>query len=130
MVETQLLQDRYPNSPYADDSQMLIAAAYAFQGQREKAVEAYELLVKRWPDGDLAPRALVEEAKLFSDAGEHEKAIEVLVRALKAHPDPKTLQSEIARLRKKLAQLRGPSHIPGAAIWTEGPELPTHAGLE
>lgn len=109
VLETRVLQDRFPQSPFAIEAQMLVAEALFLQGQKQRAIEAYERVARRWPASELAPRALYEQAKVLSELGQDERAVEVLAEALKTHPNPKTVQAEIARLRKRLAIRRAPS---------------------
>jgi TolA-binding protein len=118
-LESRILQTRYPLSPYAIEAQMLVAASYTLQGKKLKAIDAYEQVSRRWPGNDLAPRAQVEQAKVMSELGQDERAVEVLVQALKAHPDPKGVQAEIARLRRKLALRRAAENFDHANAWPE-----------
>ncbi len=131
-LEANLLVARWPASPYAVDAQMLSAAALALQGQKERAVEAYEQVARRWPDSELSPRARFEEAKIWSELGNDDKAIDVLILALEKHPDPLGIQTEIARLRRRLAAHRAPpSARDRANVWPEfyGGSPPEPSGL-
>ena len=119
LVEARALQQRYPGSTYAVEAQMLVAEALALQGQRQRAIDAYDELVRRWPDDELAPQALMEQAKVYSEMGQDERAVEVLVVALKTHPNPKGVQAEIQRLRKRLATRRVPEKFDHAEAWPE-----------
>ena len=56
-VEARVLQERYPQSPYAAESQMLVAESLVLQGKRPSAVEAYQRVARRWPGSELVPRA-------------------------------------------------------------------------
>lgn len=131
LLEAKLLIARWPASPYAVDAQMLAAAALALQGQKERAIEAYEQVARRWPDSELSPRARFEEAKIWSELGKDEKAVEVLIEALRNHPDPRGVQAEIARLRRRLAVHRAPASRERAVIWPEfyGRVPPEPSGL-
>ncbi len=125
ILESRVLLTRYPDSPYADDAQMLIGASLGMQSQREKAIQAYEEVARRWPASDMAPRARYEQAKILEEMGQEEKAVDVLVEALKTHPDPKGVQMEIARLKKRLALHRLPDKIDPAQIWEwNQPQVP------
>ena len=119
ILESRMLQSRFPNSEYLADAQMLVGTSLALQGQRDKAIEAFQEVVKRWPQSDMAPRALFEEAKVFADKGQEEKAVALLIESLKAHPDPKGVQSEISRMRKRMAARRVPKDIDRTVIWPE-----------
>ncbi len=120
LVEAHALQERFPDSPYAVQAQLMVAESLALQGQRFKSIQAYEVLLKRWPNDPLAPQARVEQAKVLYEDGKTERAVEVLVAALRDHPNPKAVQMEIARLRKKLALNRpSPEKFGHAAAWPE-----------
>lgn len=119
IVEARVLQQRYPKSRYAVEAQMMVAEALALQGQRAKAIEAFEQVPRRWPDHELAPQAQVEQAKVWAELGKEERAVDVLVEALKAHPNPRGVQAEIARLRKRLALHRAGDRFDHAAAWPE-----------
>jgi TolA-binding protein len=120
MLEAQILEKRFPSSSYLPAVQMLAAAALALQGQREKAIEAYERVAQRWPESDLAPRARFEAAKVWVDLGREDRALDMLVEVLKTHPDPKGVQAEIARLRKRLGLRRlTPEKTDRATVWPE-----------
>jgi len=131
LVETRALQERFPDSPYAVQAQLMVAESLVLQGQRPRAIQAYETLLHRWPDDPLAPQARVEQARVLYEDGQTERAIEVLVEALKTHPNPRSVQMEIVRLRKKLALLRTPDHFPHAYAWPEFHGLlPIERGLQ
>jgi TolA-binding protein len=117
IVEARALQRRYPESIHVADSQMLIATALSLQGDPEKAIEAYSELIDRWPDSELASRARFEQAKVLAELEREQEAVEVLVEALRTHPSPKTIQLEIARMRKRLAVRRLPEKPAQSAFW-------------
>lgn len=119
LIEARSLQEHFPRSPYAVQAQLMVAESLALQGQRPRSIQAYDALLERWPDDPLAPQARVEQAKVLYEDGRTERAVEVLVEALKTHPNPKAVQLEIARLRKKLAQSRKPDQFHHADAWPE-----------
>ncbi|MGC4121481.1 MAG: tetratricopeptide repeat protein [Myxococcales bacterium] len=119
MIEARALQERFPDSSYAVQAQLMVAESLALQGQRAKSIQAYDVLLTRWPNDPLAPQARVEQAKVLYEDGKTERAVDVLVAALKDHPNPKAVQVEIARLRKKLAARRAPAKFEHAAAWPE-----------
>jgi outer membrane protein assembly factor BamD (BamD/ComL family) len=119
LVEARALQERFPESPYAVQGQLMLAESLALQGQRPKSIQAYDVLLNRWPNDALAPQARVEQAKVLYEDGKEERAVEVLVEALKSHPNPRAVQVEIARLRKKLALRRPPDKFEHANAWPE-----------
>lgn len=109
--------DRYPNSSLGPDAQYLIGSAFAFQNKRTDAVNAYLALIARWPENPLVPRARLEIGKLYADAGDYTKAQEIMLLALKDHPDPKVVQSELARLRRHIALTRPAEIGDHDAVW-------------
>lgn len=119
VVETRSLLERYPDSPYGVEAQLMVAEALTLQGQRPRAIEAFEALLRRWPDHALTAQARVEQARVLAESGQDERAVQVLVEALRTHPNPKAVQAEIARMRKKLALRRVPDKIDHASAWPE-----------
>lgn len=109
-LEAQKVIKTYETSAYVDDAMFLLGQALAMEGKRPEAMRAFQDLTERFPDSELEPHAYFEMAKLTADAADYEKAIELYVEALKRHPDPKIVQSNIARLRKRIASTR-PHHV-------------------
>jgi tetratricopeptide (TPR) repeat protein len=109
-LEAQNVIKKYETSAFVDDAVFLLGQAFAMEGKRPEAMHAFQDLIERFPESELQPHALFEMAKLTADMDEDEKAIELYVQALKRHPDPKLVQSNIGRLRKRIASTR-PRHV-------------------
>jgi tetratricopeptide (TPR) repeat protein len=103
-LEAQKVVTRFETSAYVDDAMFLRGQALGMmEGRRDAAQRVFEELAQRFPDSELAPHAQYELGKLVAEAGENERAIEIWVDALKHHPDPKLVQSSIARVRQRIA---------------------------
>jgi TolA-binding protein len=116
-IEAKALLDHYQNSSLGAEAQYLIGSSYAFEGKRTESVNAYLALVARWPQSSLVPRARLEIGKLYAEAGDYDKAQEIMLLALKDHPDPKAVQSELARLRRRIALTRPADADNHDAVW-------------
>ncbi len=110
-LEAQRVVTRFETSAYVDDALFLRGQALGMmEGKREDSRRVFEELVQRFPESELAPHAQFELGKVAADTGENERAIEIWVEALKHHPDPKLVQSVIARVRQRIASTT-PSRI-------------------
>jgi tetratricopeptide (TPR) repeat protein len=105
-VEAQNVIKKYETSGYVENAMFLLGQAFAMQGRRPEAMRAFQDLTERFPDSELQPHAVFEMAKLTADGNDDEHAIELYVQALKRHPDPKLVQNNIARLRKRIASTK------------------------
>lgn len=102
-LEAQKLVQSSGTAPQGVDAMFLIAQSLGMrEGMRKDAAKAYEALVEKFPNSELAPHALFELGKLKAESGENDQAIAIWVEALKHHPDPKVVQSAIARVRKRI----------------------------
>lgn len=102
-IEADSVTRKYEASAWVDDALYLKGQALSMmEGRGLEAQRAYMDLVDRFPDSPLKPHALVELGRLKLDQGESERAIEYWVEALKTHPDPKVVQTAIARVRAHL----------------------------
>jgi len=102
-IEADVVARRYEASAWVDDALYLKGQAFSMmEGRSAEAQRAYLELVSRFPDSPLKSHALVELGRLKADQGESERAIEFWVEALKTHPDPKVVQTAIARVRTHL----------------------------
>lgn len=133
-IEAASVMRKYEASPWVDDALYLKGQALSMMdGRRPEAVRTYQELVERFPDSPLKPHALVELGRLKVDQGEGEKAIELWVDALKTHPDPKVVQTAIARVRAHLRAVTPDAvgdpmkafdwGVPGAAVGEGGKPL-------
>lgn len=133
-IEADVVARKYEASAWVDDALYLKGQALSMmEGRRVEAQRAYQELIERFPDSPLRAHALVELGRLKVDQGEGEKAIEYWVESLKTHPDPKVVQTAIARVR---AHLRATTPetvgdpmkafdwgVPGAAVGEGGQPL-------
>lgn len=102
-IEAEGVARRYEASGWVDDALYLKGQALSMmEGRGLEAQRAYIELIDRFPDSQLKAHALVELGRLKIDQGENERAIEYWVEALKTHPDPKVVQTNIARVRAHL----------------------------
>ncbi len=140
-IEAEAVTRRYQASAWVDDALFLRAQALSMMdGRRLEAQRAYMDLVDRFPDSSLKPHALVELGRLKADQGENERAIEYWVEALKTHPDPKAVQTSIARVRAHLRATTPDSvgdptrafdwNVPGANLGEHGPLVLPKTSLE
>lgn len=116
-IEAKALLDRFPESAFGPEAQNLVASAFAFENRRTDAVNAYLALIARWPNHPLVPRARLEIGKLYADGGDLDRAQEIMLLALKDHPDPRAVQSELARLRRRIARTRPADATDHDAVW-------------
>jgi tetratricopeptide (TPR) repeat protein len=115
-IEALKVTEKYEASGFAPKGQFLRGQALSMmEGRRKEAEKVYLELVSRFPDSDLQPQAFFEIGRLKAEAGEHEKAIEYWVQALKRHPDPKLVQSAIARAKNRL-RATVPDHVGNAVL--------------
>ncbi len=102
-IEADSVIRKYEASAWVDDALYLKGQALSMmEGRGLEAQRAYMDLVDRFPESPLKPHALVELGRLKLDQGESERAIEYWVESLKTHPDPKVVQTAIARVRAHL----------------------------
>ena len=102
-IEADAVIRKYEASAWVDDALYLKGQALSMMdGRQLEAQRAYTELVDRFPDSQLKPHALVELGRIKVDQGESERAIEYWVESLKTHPDPKVVQTAIARVRAHL----------------------------
>lgn len=102
-IEADGVARKYEASAWVDDALFLKGQALSMMdGRKPDAARAWSELVERFPDSPLKAHALVELGRLRADQGEAEKAIEYWVQSLDTHPDPKVVQTAIARVRAHL----------------------------
>jgi tetratricopeptide (TPR) repeat protein len=123
-IESEKLVQAYPTSSRVPDALFLAGQAYAMQeGMRAQAEQAFQAVAERFPTSELAPHALFELGKLRAEGGDAPGAINAWVAALPRHPDPKVVQSAIARTRERIAQTT-PSALGQAAAFSKGEVTP------
>lgn len=102
-IEADGVARKYEASAWVDDALYLKGQALSMMdGRKADAQRAWTELVERFPESPLKAHALVELGRLKADQGEGEKAIEYWVQSLSTHPDPKVVQTAIARVRAHL----------------------------
>jgi len=102
-LEASQVARKFEASAFVDDALFLKAQALSMMDDRRpEALRAFLELITRVPDSELKPHALFEVGRLRASAGDFEGAIESWVQALQAHPDPAMVQSNIARVRKRI----------------------------
>lgn len=102
-IEAEGVARKYETSAWVDDALFLKGQAFSMmEGRKPDAARAWSELVSRFPDSPLKAHAFVELGRLKADQGENEKAIEYWVQSLDTHPDPKVVQTAIARVRAHL----------------------------
>jgi tetratricopeptide (TPR) repeat protein len=127
-IESEKLVQTYPASPRVPDALFLAGQAYAMQGMRAQAEQAFQAVAERFPASELAPHALFELGKQRAEGGDAPGAIKAWVAALPRHPDPKLVQAAIARTRERIAQTT-PAALGQAAAFAKG-ELTPHRARE
>jgi tetratricopeptide (TPR) repeat protein len=100
-TEARILRERWPQSPEADDAQLLTAQAWSIQDRPEEALGAFQAAVERHPRPEIAALALEGEAQIQARAGRFDKAIELYTQAMPGHPNPEALRTNIERVRER-----------------------------
>jgi tetratricopeptide (TPR) repeat protein len=109
VLESDNVVNKFATSRFAPDAMFLKAQALVMMdGRHADAMTAFRALIDRFPDSDLQPHALFELGKLYADLGKDEPAIDCWVQALKRHPDPKLVQTTIARARWRIQESTPP----------------------
>lgn len=102
--ESEAVARTFPESRWAQDALFLHATTWQFEGEHEKAIEAFEGVEARWPAGELAARARFQVGRCRMALEDADGALSDYLQALKRHPDPEAVQAEIARARRKVAE--------------------------
>jgi tetratricopeptide (TPR) repeat protein len=100
-TEARILRERWPQSPEADEAQLLTAQAWALEGRPEEALSAFLATVDRRPAPAVAALALEGAAQLQAEAGRLDKAIDLYSQALVGHPNPEALRTSLERVRER-----------------------------
>jgi tetratricopeptide (TPR) repeat protein len=100
-TEARILREKWPQSPEADDAQLLTAQAWSLEDRPEEAMGAFLAAVERRPRPEVAALALEGAAQIQSRAGRFDKAIELYTRAMPGHPNPEALRTDIDRVRER-----------------------------
>ncbi len=100
-TEARILRERWPESPLADEAQLLTAQAWALEKRTDEALGAFQATVDRKPRAEVAALALEGEAHLYAQAGKFDKAIELYAQALPSHPNPEAVRTNIEKVRQR-----------------------------
>jgi tetratricopeptide (TPR) repeat protein len=105
-TEARLLRERWPQSPEADDAQLLTAQAWALEDRPDEALGAFLAAAERRPRPEIAALALEGAAQIQARAGRLDKAIELYTQAMPGHPNPEALRTsiEMVRVRREAAK--------------------------
>jgi tetratricopeptide (TPR) repeat protein len=100
-TEARILRERWPQSPEADDAQLLTAQAWSLEDRPEEALGAFQAAVDRRPRPEVAALALEGAAQIQARAGRFDKAIELYTQAMPGHPNPDALRTNIDKVRER-----------------------------
>ncbi|HZY05572.1 MAG TPA: tetratricopeptide repeat protein [Anaeromyxobacteraceae bacterium] len=100
-TEARILREKWPQSPEADEAQLLTAQAWALEQRTDEALGAFQAAIDRKPRPEVAALALEGEAHLYAQLGKFDKAIELYAQALPAHPNPDAIRTSIEKVRER-----------------------------
>jgi tetratricopeptide (TPR) repeat protein len=100
-TEARILRERWPQSPEADDAQLLTAQAWSLEDRPDEALGAFQAAVDRRPRPEIAALALEGAAQIQARAGRFDKAIELYTQAMPGHPNPDALRTNIEKVRER-----------------------------
>jgi tetratricopeptide (TPR) repeat protein len=100
-TEARILRERWPESPLADEAQLLTAQAWSLEHRDDEALGAFQALVDRHPSPEVAARALEGQAHIHAQAGRFDRALELYAQALPSHPNPDTVRTAIDAVRDR-----------------------------
>lgn len=105
-AEARALPTRFPSSPLAPGAQVVVGHALHLDGRPADAALALREVATRWPSSPEAPLALAEAGDCLASAGNFRLAVQSYIEALAAHPDPRSVQDQLARVRRRMAQAK------------------------
>ena len=100
-TEARILQEKWPQSPEADEAQLLTAQAWSLEDRPEEALGAFQAAADRRPRPEIAALALEGAAQIQAQSGRFDKAIELYTQAMPGHPNPEALRTNIDRVRER-----------------------------
>jgi tetratricopeptide (TPR) repeat protein len=127
-TEGRILRERWPDSEWADEAQLLTAQAWALEKREDEALGAFQATIERRPKPAVAARALEGQAHLYAqmaagdgDLRKLDRALELYALALPNHPNPDTVRTAIESVRRRRDAAR-PTARPGdrAAVFDKG----------
>ncbi|AKU93190.1 tetratricopeptide repeat protein [Vulgatibacter incomptus] len=108
--EAAALAARSPESKWTGDALFVAGSAWQFEEKHGEAIVAFEEVERRFPDSELASRARFQIGVEQLALREPESALASFVQALKRHPDPQSVQAQISRARRQVAEARRIEH--------------------
>lgn len=100
-TEARILREKWPQSPEADEAQLLTAQAWALEQRTDEALGAFQAAIDRKPRPEVAALALEGQAHIQAQLGKFDKAIELYAQALPAHPNPEAIRTNIEKVRER-----------------------------
>lgn len=100
-TEARILRDKWPQSPEADEAQLLTAQAWALEERAGEALRAFQAVIDRKPRPEVTALALEGQAQLYGQLGKFDRAIELYTRALPIHPNPDAIRTNIEKVRER-----------------------------
>ncbi|HEY6105236.1 MAG TPA: tetratricopeptide repeat protein, partial [Anaeromyxobacteraceae bacterium] len=100
-TEARILREKWPQSPEADEAQLLTAQAWALEQRTGEALGAFQAAIDRKPRPEVAALALEGQAHIYAQLGKFDKAIELYAQALPAHPNPDAIRTNIEKVRER-----------------------------
>lgn len=100
-TEARILREKWPQSPEADEAQLLTAQAWALEQRTDEALGAFQAAIDRKPRREVAALALEGEAHLYAQLGKFDRALELYAQALPAHPNPDAIRTNIEKVRER-----------------------------
>lgn len=100
-TEARILRDKWPQSPEADEAQLLAAQTWALEERAGEALRAFQAVIDRKPRPEVTALALEGQAQLYGQLGKFDRAIELYTRALPIHPNPDAIRTNIEKVRER-----------------------------
>ncbi len=91
----EILIDRYPRSPNADNAQFWIGEVHYRQKRYEDAILQYQSVIERYPTGNKVRAALLKQGFAFFNLGDRKNARLILQELVRKYPDSN--EAKIAR---------------------------------
>jgi tetratricopeptide (TPR) repeat protein len=108
---------RWPASERRGAAAFLRASSYLVEGDREKALQAFQDVGAEFKGTAYGARALQEAGGLYAEKGEYRKAIEAFLAALNDHPEPIAVQYSLERVRMRMEKTRPADPSDRAAVF-------------
>ncbi len=89
------LQNKFPNSKYADESQYLIGWINFQQGLFNEAINDYQSVIEKYPGSTLLPIVTYSIGDSYFNLGEYDKAVNQYKKIIEEYPDTKYVYDAI-----------------------------------